>query len=48
METTVISEICSKWSIPKHQIIETAERFFKGYKKYSAEASEKTETILRL
>lgn len=47
-DTEILNEVCELWSVPKTQIIETADRFFKDFKKMDKELSEKQKIILGL
>lgn len=47
-DTEIINDVCQLWSVPKTQIVETAERFFKNYKKLNNEVNEKQKSILNL
>ena len=47
-DTDILNQVCDLWSVPKGQIIETADRFFKDFKKMDKELTEKQKTILGL
>lgn len=47
-ETKIINDLTDLWSIPPDQITETAERFFKDFKKYKNSFSEAQKKILKL
>jgi alanyl-tRNA synthetase len=47
-ETTIINELTDLWSIAPDQITETAQRFFKDFKKYKNNFSEAQKKILGL
>ena len=47
-DTDILNQVCDLWSVPKGQIIETADRFFKDFKKMDKELTEKDKTILGL
>ena len=47
-ETNIINDLTDLWSIPQDQITETANRFFKDFKKYKNNFSEAQKKILEL
>ncbi len=47
-DTEILNEVCDLWSVPKNQIVETADRFFKDFKKMDKELTEKQKVILGL
>ena len=48
VDTGILNEVCELWSVPKTQIVETADRFFKDFKKMDKELTEKDKVILGL
>jgi len=47
-ESGVLTDLQRIWSIPQSQIVETAERFFKDFKKLTTETEKQTHKILEL
>jgi len=47
-ESGVLNDLQRIWSIPQAQIVETAERFFKDFKKLTGETEKQTHKILEL
>lgn len=47
-EVRIINDLSRMWTIPPNQIVNTAERFFKDYKKLSSDVSQKQIKIISL
>ena len=47
-ETTIINDLSDMWNIPQNEIVKTASKFFKGYKRGNVEISDAKKKILDL
>ena len=47
-ESMLLNDLCDLWGVQKSDVISTANRFFAGYKKYSALASKQSQELLQL
>ena len=45
-QTSIVNELCTLWGIEQTMVVQTAERFFKDYKRLTAETKEQDKSIL--